>query len=196
MDKYFYHGVGEFCYGAICQSIEVMIKILNEGIINRNKIRNYEDEKYNHVCLYRKNDDYEYNFETILSSARGSWIDGGFVFIISPSVEAFKVETSKGTGFDENGVPFTNLIDEWRSFGDIPVDKIEGIALPFQYIEEYFSDDVYDDLDPLEDKDFLRERLSSLIELANSRGLIVADSCVPNFTDILDEDLSTKKGLL
>ena len=78
MNGYFYHGI-ELYSGYISSTVQLMIKILNEGIIVRSQIRNINDESMKHVCLYRKSDDYNYDEpEAFLNSARSGWIDNCF----------------------------------------------------------------------------------------------------------------------
>ena len=84
MDRYYYHG---FDHGDIEWGIMQMLKISKEGINSREHL----GEDFNHVCLYRKNEDFDYSKDDhILKSARGGWIDFCCGFIISPSIEAEK----------------------------------------------------------------------------------------------------------
>ena len=127
MNHYFYHGIE--CYsGTIGYSAQLVIKILEEGIIMRNIISQYGDDKFNHVCLYKKNDDYDYDSpDCLIHSARKGWIDHSFVFIINPEIEARKATEEE-----------TNLVDEWRCYKNISPDDIVGIALPYEVIEDAY----------------------------------------------------------
>ena len=95
MDRYFYHGI-EAYPGVMGWAVQLMIKILNEGIIVRNQARNFNDDRFNHVCLYRKNEEYDYEGkEGSLNSARDGWIDDCFVFVVSPEIEARKATSEE-----------------------------------------------------------------------------------------------------
>lgn len=184
MERYFYHGIGEDI-----SCLFKMLEIINSGGL---KVRS-KDEKYNHVCLYKKNEEYDYNKEEkLLSSARGGWIDNCWFFIISPDVTAKKVKVSNKTGFDELGNPTSNLVDEWRSEGDIPLDKIVGIGIPFDYIAQEEKE-----FDFVEDMDFHEhsfkeyyQLLKLLLEYANNSNWIVVNSEEKDICDKLDEQLN------
>lgn len=197
MERYYYHGM-EFFYGCVSETIELIIKIIqNEGLKTRNEINAQNDERYNHVCLYKKNDDYDYSTqETIIKSARGGWIDKNFVFIISPDILAEKVQIGQTTGFDENGKAVSDLIDEWRSIGNIPTSQIVGLALPYDGINEYLNDDFndYDD-EIIEDKEKVKKLLPMLELIASNIGIFIVNSDEPNFTDILDSSLSEQRNI-
>ena len=175
MNGYFYHGIESYpgCMGEIAQ---LMIKILNDGIIVRNQAEKYNDDKFNHVCLYRKNDEYDYNEEeNLVHSARNGWINNCFVFIINPQIEARKATEEE-----------TDLVDEWRCDYNISPDNIVGIALPFEYINEYLNEqNEYEK----EDRELLRKSLTKIMEIARQFNLIVCDSDKENFTDELDSTI-------
>ena len=191
MEKYFYHGIE--CYpGTLGKSIEKIINILDVGLKNRNEVRNYNDEKYNHVCLYQKNDEIDYNNEEdYFKSARANWIDSKFVIIISPDIKASKVENGHKTGFISD-IPISDLKDEWRSEGDITSDKIVGVALPLNYINNYISQNNPIDKD---DINILKEALPKLKEIIEERCLMLLNSEKENFTDELDDSLKIKNKL-
>lgn len=179
MDRYFYHGI-EAYPGVMGWAVQLMIKILNEGIIVRNQARNFNDDKFNHVCLYRKNEEYDYEGkEGSLNSARDGWIDNCFVFVVSPEIEARKATSEE-----------TNLVDEWRCYSNISPDKIVGVAIPFSYIDEYFKDDCFQDE---EDRQLLREALKKLKEMCSQLNIPIYDSQRKNFTDELDAKLQKTK---
>lgn len=77
MAKYFYHGI-EGVSGSFSETLNIILNILNEGLKTRNDKLDKNDseyDKYNHVCLYKKNDDYDYSApDAFLCSARGGWI--------------------------------------------------------------------------------------------------------------------------
>ena len=179
MNSYFYHGIESYS-GYMGSAVQLMIKILKEGIIIRNKARNYDDDKYNHVCLYRKNDEYDYGEEsTSLRSAREGWINKCFVFVINPQIEARKAR-------DEE----TDLIDEWRCYNNILPNDIVGIALPFETIEEYLNEQFEQDE---EDKKILKESLPQIMEITKQLNIPVYNSDEDNFTDKLDSTLEHSK---
>lgn len=185
MERYFYHGIGDYVDTTM---IDKMLEIIDSGgLKSRSVIRGFSDE-YNHVCLYKKNEDYDYSdINALIHSARGGWIDHCFGFIISPDVSAKKVKTSNWGGFEELGALGTDLVDEWRSDGDISLDKIVGIMLPFDSISDCkreFSDFLTDDFDT---------KLFDLVNSANNLGLMVINSDEVDFCDKLDEQLNTSK---
>lgn len=99
-------------------------KILEEGIIMWNTIGQLEDDKYNHVCLYKKNKEYNYDSpDAIIHWARAEWVDRCFVLVINP-----KIEAKKATKVE------TNLVDVWRGYNNISPNDIIGIALLSNYI--------------------------------------------------------------
>ena len=195
MERFFYHGM-EACYGLYSYHINIMINVLEkEGLRTRNDVREHNNEKFEHVCLYKKNEEYDYSQDNFfLKSARGAWIDHGFVYVVSPDILAEKVQYSPRTGFVGNGIITTDLVDEWRSVGPIPNTKIEGIALPFDAIKEYLNEDINsNDKEILEDKKQLIELLLKLKSLAESMGIFIVDSDEKDFTDKLDEQLNKKR---
>lgn len=94
--------------------------------------------KTKNIIMYvyiKKDDDLDYsNKIDFFKSARAGWIDHCFVFILSPDVGAVKLSHKD-----------TDLLDEWRSVGDIPPNKIKGIALPMEAIKEYLEEDLDDE---------------------------------------------------
>ena len=183
MKGYFYHGI-EFYPGAVGKVIQLLIKILDEGLIFRSQASGFEDEKMNHICLYKKNEDYDYNSDlALIHSARGGWIDGQFVFIIDQNVDARKAILGSET----------NLVDEWRCFQNISPTKFVGIALPVDSIEDYLNEKSYDEIEE-QDKVAVKQYLPVLIEKAQSMKLAIEDSGQPNFTDYYD-NLASNRGL-
>lgn len=190
MERYYYHGIGD---DLAC--LWKMIKIINSGELKtRSEIMGDNDEKYNHVCLYKKNEEYNYDGkeEILLQSARSGWIDNCWFFIISPDIFAEKVKKTDMTGFDEFGNPTTNLVDEWRSEGNIPLDKIVGIGIPFDTIMKTAKEEsfVYDmDYEMRSFKEYYQS-LKTLIDLAHSFNWVVVNSEEKDVCDKLDEQLN------
>lgn len=182
MNKYYYHGIEPY-HGCMGDAAEVVVKVLQEGLINRSSISGFSDDNYNHVCLYKKNDNYDYTApDAILNSARGGWIDSGFVFVISPDIEAKKASSN-----------VTDLVDEWRSLGNIPPTKIVGLALPYDLIKEYLNEEFFNDETEL-DKQRLKKFLVIIENIAFDRGIFITNSEILGFTDILDFELSNSNG--
>lgn len=177
MNECFYHGI-EYYPGAVSFVLQRMETILNEGLITRNKAREYNDEKYEHVCLYRRNPDFDYSSQDmIINSARFGWIDRQFVFVINPDIDAKKAIT---------GVE-TNLVDEWRSNSDILPSDIIGIALPFETIKEYLNSPIFIEQDEGMSKEAIMEKMSNLLKKATEMGIAVFDSDKPDFFDKCEE---------
>ena len=85
MKRYYYHGVSDLLDEI---SLDIMLNIIKtDGIKTRNEIGNLNDSKYEHVCLYKKNNRFDYSDKkSYFRSARSGWIDHCFVFIISPNI--------------------------------------------------------------------------------------------------------------
>ena len=179
MEGYFYHGIEPY-YGAYSYGLETMYKILQEGLKTRKEIHNHHDEELNHVCLYKKDQELDYK-KYYYKSARAGWIDKCFVLILSPEVEAVKAS-------HEN----TDLLDEWRSKGNIPPSMIKGIALPMKTIKDYLEKQTSDE-EIINDQNQTKKYISLITKFAINNNLIIMDSDMPNFTDELDESLKQNK---
>ena len=174
---YFYHGVSDMLDE---ESLTYFITILKsrQEIFEEESSKNLEQD-YDHVCLYRKNQYYDYNNpEAILNSARAGWIDHSFVFVISPDIDAEKASSQD-----------TNLVDEWRSRGSISFDKIVAIGIPFDSIEmdrtrfpELYSDEY-------------QRKLDFILEFAQNNGWQVENTDETDFCDRLDKSLDNQKSL-
>jgi len=172
MGKYYYHGIGDIIDE---RTLDTMLKIMDEGILSRENVRDMGD-KYNHVCLYRKDDQFDYSSEEyFLSSARAGWIDNCFFFIVSDQVRA-----------EHAGSDVTNLVDEWRCYDNIYIDKIEGIAIPFDIINS-MKDSYPDIITPS-----FMEKLNRIIDIATKRGWKIENSNEKDLCDRLDNELSRK----
>ena len=79
----------------------------------------------------------------------------------------------------------TNIIDEWRTDEDIPLEKIVGLALPLDTIRQ-----------EMQDNKVWGEKLNQLLEIAKQYGWFVVNSEDVAFTDKLDNDLKNKKHQL
>lgn len=184
MRHYFYHG---FDPGYIDkESVEHMLRIINSGgIKTRKELGGHQDEGFNHVCLYRKNDNYDYTSDDMfLKSARAGWINNCMVFVISDDIDAKYLPPD--TEVEGMGLP-TNLVDEWRYFDDIPLNKIVGLALPLDSFKT-----ALDGKDPIltsEEIEELREALKELKQVCDKLGLKVFNSEKKDFTDLLDSKL-------
>ena len=180
MDRYFYHGVGDKIE---IETLDVMLTIMDTGVIKSRGAVRYSGDEYEHVCLYRKNDDYGYTGLDRVGTAYDGWINHGFCFIISPGLMAEKVEHYYDL-LDENNASFTDLIDEWRSDGEISLDRVVGIGLPFDEIRELrtrVGSSVDEDFD---------EKLADILLFAESLDWIVVNSDDVEFADKLDNNLN------
>lgn len=180
MERYFYHGIGN---EVDVVTLDSMLTILESGVLKTRGSVGYSGDEYEHVCLYKKNDSHNYSDGASSGSAYDGWISHGFCFIISPDIVASK------TGYfsdiaDENDARFTDLADEWRSDGEIPLDRVVGIGLPLDKINELrciagSSVDEYFD-----------EKLEEIIEFAGSMDWMIVNSDDAYFADNLDEQLN------
>ena len=192
MKRYFYHGIGELMD---IEMIDIMQAIIDSGgLKTRSYVNRHEEdsdyEEFNHICLYKKNEDFDYDSEdAMLKTARGGWIDHCFYFIISPDIEAEKTEVVDETSYvynsSEKHYLKTNLVDEWRYNGNIPLDKIVGIAIPFDSLKEYIEEF------PGLSKEY-DEKINRLLTTAESLGWRVENSDDQDLCDKLDEELQTK----
>ena len=186
MERYYYHGIE--IYENFSDTLEIVLKVLKEGINVRHAYLQGEENEYNHVCLYKKNEVYDYNEENMIYSARSGWIDHCCVFVIDPNIVTLKAPSS--TLNEANAV--TNLVDEWRSNGSISLDKIVGLALPLNSIGEFLNSKPRweeEQIDQEKTKDFLNK----IKIIAKEMGLFIANSDIDNFTDKLDLQLNEKK---
>lgn len=181
MERYFYHGIGNEIN---VDTLEAMLTIMDTGVIKSRGSVGYTGDEYEHVCLYKKNDEHSYVGNGSLGTAYDGWINHSFCFIISPDVVAEK------TGFyhdleDENSAAFTDLVDEWRSDGEIPLDRVVGICMPLDEIKELRAR-AFSEVD--EDFD---DKLSDILMFAESMEWLVINSDEANFTDSLDSRLNS-----
>jgi len=186
MERYYYHGIE--VYGNFSDTLEIVLKILKEGINVRHAYFQGEKSEYNHVCLYKKNEDYDYNYEKMINSARSGWIDHCCVFVIDRNLAAVKAPSS--TLNEENAV--TNLVDEWRSLGSISVDKIVGLALPLNLINEFLNSEPRWEEEQI-DQEKTKDLINKIEIIANKMDLFIANSDIDDFTDKLDLQLNEKK---
>ena len=180
MDRYYYHGIG----GEIdVDTLDNMITIFDTGIIKARDSVGYSGEEYGHVCLYKKNEAHNYAESGNVGTAYDGWINHAFCFIISPDVTARKTNFYHDIE-DESNAVFTDLVDEWRSDGDIPLDRVVGIGMPIDKINELRAtagsavDENFDD------------KLSDILMFAESVDWLVVNSDDVNFADRLDESLN------
>lgn len=184
MERYYYHGI-ELMLDDEATSLEIMINIIKSGAIKTwTDLNKRNNEGMNHICLYRKNEEFDYEhrepFPIGPMSALDGWINNGIVFVILPEINAYKPIVNKNYSRSQNG---TNIIDEWRTNENIPLEKIVGIALPLKSIEEMISD-------KQEYSQNWYTKLNQILSIAKEYGWFVANSEDKNFTDNLDEQLS------
>ena len=186
MERYYYHGFDEYgYYEGICHMIEIL---KSGGLKTRNEVRTFKDQRYEHVCLYRKNDDLDYNDKNVyMKSVRSGWIDGCMVFVISSDIEAYKVRCGSMVGFEDNDEPVTNLIDEYRSVGSIPTSKIVSVAIPLDDIKMVMESGVEDYRKKLENA------LEMLKAVTSELNITIINSNEKDFTDKKDEELNRPK---
>lgn len=184
MEKYYYHGF-EFYPGALNDAICKMLSILDEGLKTRNEIRDYQDSSYQHICLYKKNDSYNYHDElAFLHSARGGWIDHCFVVIIDSGIDAYQARL----GID------TDLVDEWRCDEDIDPSHFVGVGLPIKTIQDYLNS--FSSLEEERiDQEQARKSFCTLCEKIDSCHIPLVDSDQEFFTDEFDSSTDRIRSL-
>lgn len=166
-NKYFYHGY-DFCCGI--ESIEFLYKFLLSGKIKT---------RLGSICLYQKNDNFDYTNKGLYEkSSRSGWIDSCVVFVIKPSIDAYKFE------YDDS------LVDEWRTCKDIDFSDVVGICFPTNFFE---CSPKYESALDIEKGIELHEKIDEIID---SYGWFVGNSSIDNFTDKLDEKLNNNKVLV
>ena len=103
----YYHGFEPF--RNLSESVKHLIDIINHGEL---KLRDEKNPILQHICLYRKNDNYDYSSpKAKKESARYSWIDHCIVFVISGGIKATYLPPH--TTIDGLGLP-PDQVDEWR----------------------------------------------------------------------------------
>ena len=185
MNRLFYHGFEPEYY--LSEGVRRMIDIINSGGVKlRNESRGIDSNILSHICLYRKNMNFDYSSpEFLIKSARAGWIDNCMVFVISDDIKATYIPPNvevEGFGLK------TNLVDEWRCLENIPLDKIIGIALPLNSIQI-----TLDGKNPLADENEvheLKEAIKELKKICAQYGLKTFNSEIKDFTDILDKQYS------
>lgn len=185
MNRLFYHGF-EFV-GYLSEGVKQVIDIINSGgIKKRNESRENDDNLLSHICLYRKNMNFDYDSpDYSFQSARAGWIDNCMVFVISDDIQATYIPPN--TELEGFGLK-TDLVDEWRCLENIPLNKIIGIALPLNSIQ-----DTLKGKNPFADEneiDRLKETMIELKEICAKHGLKTFNSEIKNFTDKIDEQYS------
>ena len=181
MERYFYHGIGD---SIDCDTLESMLVIMESGILKSRNAIGYSGDDYNHVCLYRCNELYDYSGSGLEGTALDGWINNSFCFIVSPSIVASKTSFYYSLE-DENNATFTDLVDEWRSDGDIPLDRVIGIGMPLDDIREQRCiagsgvDEYFD------------EKLTDILLFAESMDWLVVNSNDSDFTTRLDDVLNS-----
>ena len=134
--NYFFHGTGEFLESAL----DTMITIIKTGgIKSKNKRKSndltlFNGDDYISVAKYEEGFDYE-NQGIFMSSFYG-WIYGAPTFIISPEIEAIHAKLYRGGRYDSSKERVSQFVDEWHVADEIPLDKVVGIALPFQFVDD------------------------------------------------------------
>lgn len=181
MERYFYHGIGN---SIDCDTLDAMLTIMESGILKSRNAVGYSGDEYEHVCLYKRNDSYDYSGSGLEGTALNGWINDSFCFIVSPDIVAEK------TGFyhdlaDESNASYTDLVDEWRSDGDIPLDRVVGIGLPLDEIRDQRC------VEGSRVDEYFDEKLTDILLFAESMDWVVVNSNDVNFTESLDEILNS-----
>ena len=180
MERYFYHGIGN---DVDVMTLDAMLTIMETGVLKTRGAVGYSGDEYEHVCLYKKNDHHNYSDGASSGSAYDGWINHGFCFIVSPNIEASKTGYFNDLAY-ENDARFTDLADEWRSNGEIPLDRVVGIGLPLDKINELrcLSGSPVDE--------FFDEKLEEIVMFADSMDWMIVNSDEAYFADNLDEQLN------
>lgn len=184
MERYFYHGVGS---DISTDTLDLMLNILEMGILKSRNSVGYSGDEYEHVCLYRKNDKHNYHEKSGVGTAYDGWIDNAFCFIIYPEIMAEKAKCYYDLSYEISG-EFTDLVDEWRSEGDISIDKVVGIGIPMDDIKEsreLNDGSINDDFD---------NKLERILEFAEEMDWMIINSNDPNFADELDIKLNSSSN--
>ena len=79
----------------------------------------------------------------------------------------------------------TDLVDEWRSDGDIPLDRVVGIGIPLDVIRDQRC------IAGSEVDEYFDEKLTDILLFAESMDWVVVNSNDVNFTERLDELLNS-----
>ncbi len=132
--NYFFHGTGDNLEVAL----DIMIRIIKTGAIQSKNKRKSKDltlfngDDYISVARWEEGFDYE-NLGMIMSSLYG-WVYGCPTFIISPDIEAVHTSLYRGGFYDPKKDRVSQFVDEWHVKDEIPIDKVVGIAIPFDFL--------------------------------------------------------------
>jgi len=134
---YYYHGTGEY----VKTALDTMIKIIETGGIksknkrndNRNTLFNGDD--YISVAKW-DGGKVERDVPEMLESSFYGWIFGCPTFIISPDIAAIKTEAYNEYQYDSSKERVSQFKDEYHVKDEITLDKIVGIAIPFDWAKE------------------------------------------------------------
>ena len=128
---YFYHGTGDSD-----EALDIMLQIIESGGIKSKNKRNecyytlFNGDDYISVAKWCYGDRPGY-YATLESSFYG-WIFNMPCFIIDDNFEAINAKkVEHGYNLDHNKERVSEFVDEWHVKDIIPLDKIKGIALPF-----------------------------------------------------------------
>ena len=135
--EYFFHGTGEYLEDALTKMIEI---IKSGGIKSKNKRQATQRTLYNgddFISVSRRDEEFDYENGSMLDTSFSGWIYGTPVFIISPDIEAVHAKkVPLDYKYDPSKERVSQFVDEWHVADEIPLDKIVGIALPFQYVDQ------------------------------------------------------------
>lgn len=122
----YYHGT---------DSLDTMIKIIESGgIKSKNKRQADYDTLYNgddYISVGKLDDVSDYTADSCFFG----WIFGKPTFIISDDISVIKPEFRWGP-FNPDKDRVSIFKDEYHVRDEIPLDKIEGIAIPFSLLEK------------------------------------------------------------
>lgn len=139
--NYYYHGVGEFLEYALRTMLEIIESggIMSKNMRKTNDLTLYNGDDYISVAKWEEGFDYD-KYGHLVSAFYG-WIYNLPVFIISPDIEAIHAKMVPiGRSYDSSKERVSQFVDEWHVRDIIPLDKIVGIALPFdEKIEDPFA---------------------------------------------------------
>ena len=182
MSKYFYHGTDLDNLISILMTKEIKCrKMLCDEKIKTSIRFDYSNPGYNgreYISVCMPNSD-----SLAINSAYKLFIKNGFCAIIDGNIEAIKTLDSGSQiikkkykdeyeqfkiNNEDSEYRFSDLKDEWQVKYSIPIDKIVGIAIPFNKINCNI---------------FNPRKIKLLINLARQNNLLIVDSSDKLFSD-------------
>ena len=177
MSKYYYHGVKRGL--VLDKALEIFQK---GGIKCMPGVRKIGFNGLDHVSVCMKEPVEEYGNHS--NNAFYNYVQNSICFIILDTIETIKPEiienADKWNRFElvgymnsKPGFRFSDMIDEWQVYKEIPLSAIIGIGIPLEELDTILTKTSGNGA----------EKIKKLITCALESGLDIVDSSDPNFVE-------------